>query len=54
MQAVNKVRQARKRICKNLGITNKQLKKRKILRQYEYFEGYYVPILGKGGQHAAV
>lgn len=42
MERVNKERRARKRLCRQLGIMNKQLRKRRVLRDYRYLDGEYV------------
>ena len=43
MEAVNKKRRARKQLCKELGITNKQLRKSRILnREYVYRNDMHV------------
>ncbi len=50
---INKRRRARRRLCKQLGITNKHLKKHRILRQYDYVNGDYL-LLVEGGKHATI
>jgi len=42
MQRINKERQARKKLCKELNINNKQLKKRRILRNYIFKDDNYI------------
>jgi len=39
---INKHRQARKFLCKQLGITMKQLQKRRVLRDYTFRNDTYV------------
>lgn len=36
VQLINPERQARKRLCVEPGLTNKQLKKKRVLRNYRY------------------
>ena len=40
----NQYRQARKFLCKQLGITMKQLRKRRVLRDYRFRNGVYLKI----------
>jgi len=41
MEAVNRTRRARRKLCQQLGITNKQLRKRRILNGYNYADGIF-------------
>lgn len=40
-QAINKTRRARNTLRKKLGLTMKQLKKRGILKKYDYADGAF-------------
>jgi len=42
MEVINKNRRARNVLRKNLGLTMKQLRKRRILKLYDYIDGTFI------------